>query len=109
MVRRDPLKTANGDGFIRDADTPASGLTRTVANATEDSGEHVRLAIHHVGLGELALRNQPNVFGNIGMCRARPLAVHDTMEILLIRGIRRFHFSLCSPLSPRELYRQKPV
>ena len=45
------------------------------------AGEHVRFAIEHVGVGKTALRDQANVFGNIGVRRTRPLAIDDFMVI----------------------------
>jgi hypothetical protein len=91
VVRRDPLQAADGDGLLLDAPTSASGLAGAVAHATEDAREDVRLPVHHVGVGELAQRDQADVFRNVRVRGASPLAVHDPVEIVRVRRIGRLH------------------
>ena len=54
-------------------------------------GKHVRLAIEEVRLGEAPLRDQPDVFGHVGVRRTRPLAVHDLVVVARIGDVRRLH------------------
>jgi hypothetical protein len=63
VIRRHALQAADGDRLLLDAATPAGGLTGSIANASQDSREDVRMAVHHVGIGEAPLRNESNVFG----------------------------------------------
>src|ERR1017187_3777929 len=93
MIRRDPFQTTDGHGFDLDPTAPAGGLTRAVANSPENAGGHVFSAIHHVGVGEPTLGNQPNVLRDIGMRGAGPLAVDHPMKIVRFPGIGRFHVS----------------
>ena len=93
MIRRDALQPADGHGLVFDPPAPAGGLARPVADSPKDAREHVGRPIHHVGVGELALGDQPDVFRNIGVCRAGPLAVDHFVEIIRLAGIGRFHVS----------------
>ena len=90
MVRGDALQAADRDGLLLDAAATAGGLARAVADAAEDARENVRFAIQHVGVGEAPVRDQPDVLGHVGVRRARPLAVDDTVEEFAC-GIRRIH------------------
>jgi hypothetical protein len=47
------------------------------------AGKHIRLPVEHVGVGIAALRDQPDVFGNVGVGRTGPLAVHNFVEVIL--------------------------
>ena len=49
------------------------------------------MAVHHVGVGEAALGNKSNVFGNVGVCWASPLAIHDLVKVVGLRSVRRLH------------------
>ena len=49
-----------------------------------------------VGVGEAALRDQADVFRNIGVGRAGPLAIHNSMVVIRMGGIGGFH-SLLGP------------
>ena len=93
VVRRHTLQAANGDGLLLDSAATARGLAGPVADPAQNSGKNVRVAIHHVRFGELALRDQPDVFGDIGVSRAGPLAVHHSMKVIRFGGIGRFHVS----------------
>jgi hypothetical protein len=91
VIGGDPLQAADRDRLFLDPGTAAGGLTRPVAHPAENAGEDVRVPVHHVRVGEAALRNQTDVFGNIGVSRTGPLAIHDTMVVVGMRGIGRFH------------------
>src|SRR5262249_44840964 len=69
----------------------AGRLAGPVTDASENAGKDVRVPIHHVGIGETALRDQADVFRNIGVSRAGPLAIHNSMVVVRICGISRFH------------------
>src|SRR5690606_6456564 len=84
---------ANRDGLRLDAPAPTCRFARTVANATQDAGKDVRLAIDEIRLAKFTQGNQPNVFGNVGVCGTRPLTIDDTMKIIRILRIGRFHRS----------------
>ena len=91
VVRGDALQAADRDRLAVDAAAPAGRLTRPVAGPAEDAREHVRLAIHHVGVGEPPLRDQPDVLGNVGMGGTRPLAVDDAMVVVRIPDVGWLH------------------
>ena len=85
------LQTADGHGLAIQAPAAAGRLARAVAGAAEDCREHVRLPVEHVGVGVPALRDQPDVFRNVGMRGACPLAIDDFVEIVRVLNVCRFH------------------
>ncbi len=91
VVGGDALQPADGDGLLFDPAPAAGGLAGAVADPSQDPWEHIRVPVHHVGLGEAALSDQPDVLGNIGVGRAGPLAIHDSMVVVGMRGISWFH------------------
>ncbi len=105
VVRGDALQAADRDRLVLDAAAPTGGLAGAVADPAEDAGEDVRLAIDEVGFRELAERDQADVFGHVGVCRARPLAVHHAVEVIRVPGIRRLHSPASLALSRGRLTR----
>src|SRR5204862_3093090 len=91
MIGGDALQAADRHRLLLDAPAAAGRLARPVADAPEDPGKHVRFAVHHVGVGEPALRDQSDVFRNIGVGRAGPLTIHDSMVVIRMGGIGGFH------------------
>ena len=91
LIRRHAFQAANSNRFAVDAFPPAGRLTRSVASTAENPGEYIRFPVEHVGVGVFALRDQPNIFGNIGMRRARPLAIDNFVVVVWIPNIGRFH------------------
>jgi len=91
MIGGDAFEAANGHWLFFDAAAAAGRLTGSVANPPEDAGEHVRVPVHHVSVGEAALCNKSNVFGDVGVCWASPLAIHDFVKVVGLRGVRRLH------------------
>ena len=80
-------------GFVHPKTSAAAGgLARAVAGAAENAGENVRLAVEHVGVGVPALRDQPDVFGHIGVRGTSPLAIDNFMKVVRVAGIGRIHF-----------------
>jgi hypothetical protein len=91
VVGGDALQPADRHRLLLDPAAAAGRLAGPVADAAQDAREHIGLAVHHVGLGELALGDQADVFGNIGVRRTGPLAIHDPMKIIRFRSIGRLH------------------
>ena len=98
MIGGDALQAADGDRLGFDAPAPARRLARAVADAAENAGKDIRLTVDQVGLRELSLRDEPDVFGNVGVGRAGPLAVDDAMKVIRISSIGRFHRYLAPSL-----------
>ena len=94
MVRGDALQPADRDGFAIDACAPAGRLARAITRPSENSGEHIRRAVQQVRFREPAVRDEPDVLGNVGMCRARPLTVDYAMVVGGISNIGRTHATL---------------
>jgi hypothetical protein len=91
VIGGDAFQSTDRNGLVFDA-APATGrLAGAIANAAEDSREHVRLAILHVGIAEPPLGNQADIFRHVGMSRTAVLAVDDLMEILGIGDVSRLH------------------
>src|SRR6185312_11235243 len=91
MIGRDTLQPADRDRLVLDATASAGRLAGAVADTPEDSGKNVRVAVHHVGIGEPALSDQTDVFGDIGVGRTCPLAIHDSMKVVGMRSIGGLH------------------
>ena len=71
----------------------AGGFTGAIASSPKNPRENVRLAIDHVRFGVLPLRDQTDVFRNVGVRRTSPLAVDDFMKIRGVAYVARFHCS----------------
>ncbi len=99
IVRGHPFEAADGDWLFFHPAATARRLAGTVADAPENSRKDVRMAVHHVGIGEAPLRNKSNVFGNVGMCWASPLAIHDLVKVVGLRSVRWLHIP---PVKPPE-------
>ena len=93
IVGGDAFQPADGDRLFLDAAAAAGRFAGPVANAAQNAGEHVGFAIHHVGFGELALSDQTDVLGNVGVRRTGPLAIYNPMEVIRLGSIGRLHVS----------------
>jgi hypothetical protein len=93
IVGRNALQPANGNRLGLDSAAAAGRFAGSIAHPAQNAREDVGLSIHHVCGGELALGDQTDVFGNIGVCRTRPLAIHNSMKIIRLRRIGRLHDS----------------
>ena len=91
MIRSDSFESTNGDRLFFDPATTAGRLTGTIANSSQNAWEDIGLAIFHIRITELALRDHAYVSGNIGMSRAAPLTIDYPVKIVGIRGIRWLH------------------
>ena len=91
MVGSDPFETANGHRPVFDAAAATRRLAGPVTDAPEDAGKYVGIAVFDVGVAEATLGDQPNVQGNIGVCRTSPLTIHDLVEVIRVGGISRLH------------------
>ncbi len=76
---------------VADPAAAAGRFTRTIARAAQNRREHVRFPIDHVRFGVLALGDEADVLGNVGMGRTRPLAIHDFVEVRRLANIGRLH------------------
>src|SRR5882757_6254177 len=94
-VGGDALQPADRNRCFLDASAAARRLAGTVAGSPQDSGEHVRLPIDHVGVAITPLSNQPDVLGNGCVCGTGPLAIDYFMKVIRRRDISRFHSYLC--------------
>ena len=94
QIGGDALKSANRYRFLIHATASAGGLTRPVAHSTQDAGENVRPAISEVRFGVVPLCNESDVLRHVSVCWTSPLTVDDTMKILRVRRIGRFHIGL---------------
>ncbi len=91
MVGGDALQAADGDRLGFDALAATGRLAGPVADAPEDAGKDIRMAVDHVGVGESTLRDQPDVFRHVRVCWAGPLAVDDLVKVVGMRGIGWLH------------------
>ncbi len=103
MIGRDALQAADRDRLSIQPAAAARRLARPIAGAPQNRREHVRFAIQHVGVGKTPLRDQADVFRNIGVRGTRPLAIDDFMVISRIFRIRAIQKSASSALSRRGL------
>jgi hypothetical protein len=93
IVGGDAFQTTDGNRLFLDSAAPAGGFAGSIADSAQDTRKNVGLSIHHVRGGELALGDQSDVFGNIGVRRTGPLAIDHPMEIIRFRSIGRLHDS----------------
>src|ERR1041385_7829634 len=91
VVGGDALEAADRHRLILDAHAPAGRLAGAVAGAPEDPREHIGAPIDHVGVGVAAVRDQADVFGDRGVRRACPLAVHDLVEVARVGNVGILH------------------
>src|SRR6516165_6508918 len=108
-VRRHTLKAADRYRLSRaisidaiHASTPTRRFAGAVAGAAENCREDVRFPIDDIGVGVLALGDQADVFGNVGMGRTRPLAIDDFMEVRRITNISGFHYRAINLRGPEQ-------
>ena len=91
LIGGDALQAADRNGFAVHTLAAACRLARAIAGAPENAGKDVGFAVEQVGVGVSALRDQPDVFGHIRVGRARPLTIHDFVEVVRVANISRFH------------------
>jgi hypothetical protein len=91
-VSGDAFQAADGDGFGVQTSAATGRLTRPITGSAEYGRENVGLPIQHVSIGISSLRNEPDVFRNIGVGGTSPLAIHYFVEVVRIGGIGRMHF-----------------
>jgi hypothetical protein len=103
-VGGDALQSTDGYWAPVDAVAPAGRLAGPVAGAAEDAGEHVGLAIEHVGVVEAALSDKTYITGDIRMGRTCPLAVHDLVVIVWVLLVRGLHAASSFDTVPPEGY-----
>ena len=94
QIGRSALQPADRDGFFLHAPAAARRLARPIADAPENAREHIGLPVEKIGVRVTALGDQADVFRHVGMRRARPLAVHDAVKIVRMRGVGGVHATL---------------
>ena len=77
-----PLEATDGHGLAIYATAAAGGLTGAIAGSSQDAGKDIGLTVEQVGLRVPSLRNEPEVFRNIGVRGAGPLTVHDLVVMV---------------------------
>src|SRR5947209_2975915 len=90
-IRGNALQAADRHRRFLDPDAAARGLARTVAGAAEDSREHIRFPVDHVGVAITAFGDQADIFRHGRMRGAGPLAIDNLVKVIGCRNISRFH------------------
>ena len=88
MIRCNALEATDRNGLFFDATAPTGGLAWPIANPAQNAGKDIRLAIDEVGLGELSLCDEADIFGYVGVRRAGPLTIDDAMIMIRIAWYR---------------------
>ena len=91
IVSGNSFQSTYGDRFFFDSSASARRLAGTIASASEDAGEYIRLSVDHIGIGIALLGYQAYVFGDRGVGGTGPLAVDYFMKVIGIGDISRFH------------------
>ncbi len=90
-IRRHAFQAANRNGFAVHAFPAACRLTRSITRTTQNPRKDIGFPVEQIGVGVSALRDQANVLGDIRVGRARPLTIHNFMEVLRVLNVGRFH------------------
>ena len=93
VVCGDTFQAADGDGFVFNPAPAASRFTGPVTDPAQDAGENIGFAVQHIRIGELSLRDQPNIARNVGVRGTGPLTVDDLVKVIRIRRIGWLHSS----------------
>ncbi len=114
VVGGDALQAADRHRLLLDPSAPAGRLAGAVAGAPENPRKHVRLPVDHVGVAVATRGDQPDVFGDGRVRRARPLAIHDLVEVVGRSNVGIFHLLLGAraPVAPIQTAcagRSRPV
>ena len=107
VVGGDALQAADRHRLRLDPHAPARRLARTIARAPQNPGEHVRMPVHHVGVGVAAGRDQANVFRHRRVRRAGPLAIDDLVEIVRVADVGGWNPDSALCLAPG--FRRLPI
>src|SRR5690606_40287210 len=91
MICCDAFQAADRHRLFLHPAAAARRLTRTIADAPENAWKHVRFAVDQIGVCEAPEGDEPNVFWNVGVRGAGPLAIDNAMIVIGIAGIGRFH------------------
>ncbi len=96
------LEAADRYGLAVQAPPAAGRLTRAIARPAQYCRKDVRFAIDHVRVRVAPLRNHADVFGDVGMGGASPLAVHDFVEVVRVLNVGRLQGWPRFIVHPRE-------
>ena len=88
QIGGDTLEAADGDGLTVDAATPTGGLAGAIAGSTQDAGKDIGLAVEQIRFRIPSLRNEPEVFRDVRVRGAGPLAVHHLVVVVGRADIR---------------------
>ena len=103
-IGRHSLQPADRNRFSIQAPAAAGRLAGSIAGAAKNRREHIRLTVEHVGIGVPALRNEPYVFRNVSVRGTRPLAVHDSVEVIRVVDVSRFHELAAATWGPTAFF-----
>src|ERR1700733_3956637 len=91
VIGGDALQPADRNRLLLKPAPAAGRLAGTIASASQNSREHIRLPIDHIGAVVIPRCDLANIFGDWSMRRASPLTVNHLVEVAWIRDIRRLH------------------
>ena len=91
VIGGDALEPADGDRLFLKPSAAAGGLARTVAGASQNPREHIRLPIDHIGGVVIPRGDLADIFGDRGVRRTRPLTVDDFVKVVRIGDVGRLH------------------
>ena len=94
VVGSNPFQSADRHRVFFHPAATAGGFAGPVAGAPKNSGKHVGFPVDHVRVAVATRRDQADVFGNRGVCRASPLAIHDLVEIVRGSDVGILHWLL---------------
>ena len=80
----DPFQATDGNRLVFHSPAPAGRLARTVADAPEYRRKDIRGSVQEVSVRIAALCDHSDVFRDIRVRRASPLAVDDPMVIVWV-------------------------
>ena len=101
VIGGDALQPTDRDRLLLEASSATGGLARTVACASQNPREHIRLPVDHIGAVVVSRGDLADIFGNGGVRRASPLTIDHLVEITRIRDVRRLHAFLSFRPFPR--------
>ena len=87
VIGGNAFQTADGDRLAIKTTAAACRLARSIASTAKNGREHIRLTIEHIGVGKTPLRNEPDIFGHIRVCRTGPLAIHNFVEVIWMTDV----------------------
>ena len=103
------LETADGDGRAVNATASAGGLAGAIAGSSQNAGKDVGLAVEQIRFRVPSLRDEPEVFRDVRVRGAGPLAVHYLVVVVGRAHIRVQSHSASSRGKARPISRWSPI